>query len=98
MVYVGGSAQRCRVSRNGARVAGRRSAGVGSQGGTRVHTHAVGVWAACACLRSQRAICGGGGHKCFLIGQNTFLFNIPFKMWEFDEIALTKSILTYKTV
>ena len=47
------------------RNAGRRSAGLGSKGVTRAHTHAVGVRAFCACLRNQRAICEGGGHRAF---------------------------------
>ena len=47
------------------RDAGRRSARLGSKGGTRAHTHAVGVRAFCACLRNQRAISEGGGHRAF---------------------------------
>ena len=47
---------------HGVRGAGRRSAGLGSRGGTRAQTHAVGVRAVCACLRGQRAICEGVGH------------------------------------
>ena len=45
--------------------AGRRSAGLGSKGGTRAHTHAVGARAFCACLRDMRAFCVDGGHKVF---------------------------------
>ena len=60
--------------------AGRRSAGLGSRGATRAHTHAVGVRARvrhrqATRIRAEdvsggnlwqwRAICAGGGHGCF---------------------------------
>ena len=43
--------------------AGRRSAGLGSEGAVQEQSHAVGVRAFCACLRDWWAICKGGMHR-----------------------------------
>ena len=43
--------------------AGRRSAGLGSEGAVQGQSHAVGVRAFCACLRDWWAICKGGMHR-----------------------------------
>ena len=62
--------------------AGRRSAGLGSDGGARTHAHAVGVrahGAVCVPQMGRRgvrdgAICGGGGHKGCLVGGASVVF------------------------